>query len=275
MMTHDPHLERALVAYFSLEVALENHIPNVPWWPGRTGGGHPPERGRPRPRHGGRDALLHRKGYFFQRFDAEGCQHEEPVAWPIDDLLQVVDGACVAEVERRTVTVRAWRYEVRAAGGSSVPVLLLDTDDPDNDFYDRRLTDHLYGGDDRYRLCQELILGVGGVRMLRALGYRRVARFHMNEGHSSLLALELFAEEIERVPADRDAGLGTGGEHGIVGDVVVTPAGKVLRRVGDVGIDPKAPVRIDPETVRRPEDGLIGRDGRVVVRIAGEQEDVP
>jgi glucan phosphorylase len=273
MMTHDPHLERALVAYFSMEVALENHIPNVQWWPGRLAGDT---------LRSAADlglamvgvTLLHRKGYFFQRFDAEGCQHEEPVAWPIDDLLQVVDGACVVEVERRTVTVRAWRYEVRAAGGSSVPVLLLDTDVPDKDFCDRRLTDHLYAGDDRYRLCQELILGVGGVRMLCALGYHRVARFHMNEGHS-LLALELFAEEIERVPADRAAGLGTGGEHGIVGDVVVTPAGKVLRRVGDVGIDPQAPVRIDPETVRRPEDGLIGRDGRVVVRIAGEQEDVP
>jgi glycogen phosphorylase len=203
MMTHDPQLERPLVAYFSMEVALENHIPTYSGGLGVLAGDT---------LRSAADlglamvgvTLLHRKGYFFQRFDAEGCQHEEPVAWPIDDLLQVVDGACVAEVERRTVTVRAWRYEVRAAGGSSVPVLLLDTDVPDNDSYDRRLTDHLYGGDDRYRLCQELILGVGGVRMLRVLGYHRVARFHMNEGHSSLLALELFAEEIERVPADRD-----------------------------------------------------------------------
>jgi starch phosphorylase len=93
---------------------------------------------------------------------------------------------------------------VAGAGGASVPVLLLDTDVPGNDPRDRRLTDDLYGGDDRYRLAQELILGVGGVRMLRALGYARVARFHMNEGHSALLALELFAEELERTPDDRE-----------------------------------------------------------------------
>jgi starch phosphorylase len=108
-------------------------------------------------------------------------------------------------VEGRSVTVRAWRYSVAGAAGASVPVVLLDTDVPGNDPWDRRLTDHLYGGDDRYRLCQELILGVGGTRMLRAMGYARVPRFHMNEGHSALLALELFAEELERAPGDREA----------------------------------------------------------------------
>jgi starch phosphorylase len=151
--------------------------------------------------------LLYRKGYFFQRLDGEGRQHEEPVAWPVDDLLQPMDGTCAVELEGRTVTVRAWRYSVTGAGGATVPVLLLDTDVPGNDPYDRRLTDDLYGGDDRYRLGQELILGVGGIRMLRALGYHRVARFHMNEGHSSLLALELFADELERAPSDRNGAL--------------------------------------------------------------------
>jgi starch phosphorylase len=200
------HPERALIAYFSMEVALENHIPTYSGGLGVLAGDT---------LRSAADlglamvgvTLLHRKGYFFQRFDTEGRQHEEPVAWPVDDLLQIVDGACVVEVEGRTVTIRAWRYEVGGVGGSSVPVLLLDTDVRDNDPYDQRLTDHLYGGDDRYRLCQELILGVGGVRMLRALGYDRVVRFHMNEGHSSLLALELFAEEIERAPADRDGAI--------------------------------------------------------------------
>jgi starch phosphorylase len=75
-----------------------------------------------------------------------------------------------------------------------VPVILLDADLPENDEWDRALTDHLYGGDAHYRLCQEVILGIGGVRMLRALGYHDVARFHMNEGHAALLGLELLDE---------------------------------------------------------------------------------
>jgi starch phosphorylase len=84
---------------------------------------------------------------------------------------------------------------VKGIGGYSVPVFLLDSDLPENDDQDRNLTDVLYGGDQRYRLAQEVILGIGGLRMLRALGYDRIERFHMNEGHSSLLTLELLNEE--------------------------------------------------------------------------------
>lgn len=97
-------------------------------------------------------------------------------------------------------------------GGRVVPVILLDTDLPENDAEGRRLTDYLYGGDARYRLCQEAILGIGGVRMLRALGYRDVRRFHMNEGHASLLTLELAHEEARKhgetgISIDRVAGV--------------------------------------------------------------------
>jgi hypothetical protein len=73
-----------------------------------------------------------------------------------------------------------------------------------NDAFDRTLTDHLYGGDERYRLCQEVVLGVGGVRMLRALGYQETERFHMNEGHAALLALELFTDELARTSGGRE-----------------------------------------------------------------------
>jgi len=144
--------------------------------------------------------LLHRKGYFLQRLDEEGCQYEEPVAWPVDQFLHLTDGRCQVEIEGRSVTVRAWQYLITGASGTVVPVLLLDTDLPDNDPYDRTLTDYLYGGDQRYRLCQEVILGVGGVRMLRAMGYTRIFRFHMNEGHAALLAVELLAAESKWSP---------------------------------------------------------------------------
>jgi starch phosphorylase len=148
--------------------------------------------------------LLHRKGYFFQRLDDAGRQYEAPVAWSIDDFLSLTHATCQVQLEGRTLTVRAWRYLITGVSGAEVPVFLLDTDVPENDPFDRTLTDALYGGDDRYRLCQEVILGVGGVRLLRALGYTQVSKFHMNEGHAALLALELFAEELQHMPGKPD-----------------------------------------------------------------------
>ncbi|MEZ5419806.1 MAG: alpha-glucan family phosphorylase [Vicinamibacterales bacterium] len=102
--------------------------------------------------------------------------------------------------------MRAWRHRIVGDDDQQVPVFLLDTDIEPNQPDDRRLTDALYGGDDRYRLCQEAVLGIGGVRVLRALGYTDVARFHLNEGHSALLALELVDEERRRGASTRDAG---------------------------------------------------------------------
>jgi starch phosphorylase len=86
-------------------------------------------------------------------------------------------------------------------------VLLLDTNVEENDPYDRTITDHLYGGDAHYRLCQEIVLGIGGVRILRALGITSAIRYHMNEGHSALLSIELFTEELAASPGDRNAAL--------------------------------------------------------------------
>src|SRR5205085_3256732 len=123
-------------------------------------------------------------------------QHEEDVAWPIHDHLEPLGARTSVEIEGRSVAVRAWRYRVTGATGALVPVLLLDTDLEENEPSDRALTDHLYGGDARYRLCQEVVLGIGGVRMLRSLGMPRPARYHMNEGHSAFLGVELFGEEM-------------------------------------------------------------------------------
>jgi starch phosphorylase len=192
-----------IIAYFSMEIALESHIPTYSGGLGVLAGDTLRSAADLRlPMVG--VTLLHRKGYFFQRLDDAGHQSEAPVAWPIDDFLQLTDGVCQVELEGRQVTVRTWRYRITGVSGAEVPVFLLDTDVPENDPFDRTLTDSLYGGDERYRLCQEVILGVGGVRMLRALGYRQVGKFHMNEGHAALLALELFAEELQHTPDERD-----------------------------------------------------------------------
>jgi starch phosphorylase len=188
-----------LIAYFSMEIALAPGLPTYAGGLGVLAGDTlraAADLGVPMVGV----SLLHRKGYFFQHLDPSGAQLEEPVAWSPDDWMESLDAACNVRVEGREVAVRAWRWTVRGASGATVPVLLLDTDVPGNDAYDRALTDVLYGGDDRYRLAQGIVLGVGGVRMLRAVGYADVTRYHMNEGHAALLALELMAEELARVP---------------------------------------------------------------------------
>ena len=143
-------------------------------------------------------SLLHRKGYFYQLLDKNGGQSEEPSEWVIEDFLREMPPRVSVTIEGRTVYLRCWRYEASGASGFAVPVYFLDTDLPENTEWDRTLTDSLYGGDQHYRLCQEVVLGIGGVRMLRALGYGNIARFHMNEGHASLLTLELLAENARR-----------------------------------------------------------------------------
>jgi starch phosphorylase len=141
-------------------------------------------------------SLLHRKGYFSQRIDEQGRQREEPEEWNVDDHVRELPQRVVVLIEGRPVQVRAWEYVVRGVGGFRVPVYLLDTDLPENSESDRALTHFLYGGDEKYRLCQEAILGIGGHRMLRALGHSEIERFHMNEGHAGLLTIALLEERL-------------------------------------------------------------------------------
>jgi starch phosphorylase len=181
------------IAYFSMEIALEEGMPTYSGGLGVLAGDTLRSAADLKVPLVG-VSLLHRKGYFHQRLDASGWQHEEAVDWPVDDYLVEVPARVSVTVDARPVVLRAWRYEVRGVTGFVVPVFLLDADLPENAEWDRTLTHYLYGGDTYYRLCQEVLLGMGGVRMLRALGYHQVDRFHMNEGHSALLTLELLRE---------------------------------------------------------------------------------
>lgn len=138
--------------------------------------------------------LLHRKGYFCQHLDGQGNQSENPCDWNPREFLEPLQPRISVSIEGREVKVRAWRSFVVGVSGHTVPLYFLDTDLPENSSWDRTLTDHLYGGDQHYRLCQEVVLGLGGVIMLRALGYRDVTAYHMNEGHSALLTLTLLEE---------------------------------------------------------------------------------
>ena len=139
-------------------------------------------------------SLLHRKGYFHQHLDSEGKQSESDAQWSPEELLEKLPVRIQVTVAGRQVLVQAWRYLVCSESGHSVPVYFLDTSIPENTPWDQSLTDYLYGGDNRYRLGQEVILGFGGVAMLRALGYHRVQAYHMNEGHSALITLALVDE---------------------------------------------------------------------------------
>ena len=127
--------------------------------------------------------LLHRKGYFEQRLDARGNQLESPSKWSPENHLERLPARVSVLLEGRSVQVRAWQYSFIGITGRIVPLFFLDTDLEENDSADRAITDYLYGGDERYRLRQEAILGLGGVAMLRALGYTEIEVFHMNEGH--------------------------------------------------------------------------------------------
>jgi len=142
--------------------------------------------------------LLYRKGYFTQSLDASGWQHERPSDWEVDKFVTEMPERVTVTLENRTVHLRAWKYEVVGNAGFSVPVFFLDSDLPENSEWDRTLTHTLYGGDSYYRFCQEVVLGIGGVRMLRELGCENLERFHLNEGHASLLTLELLDERAKQ-----------------------------------------------------------------------------
>ena len=134
--------------------------------------------------------LVSRKGYLRQKLTASGEQLESTDEWSPEQLLDVTPKTVEVKIENRPVKVQSWLYEHTSPIGSSVPILFLDTDVEGNAAEDRRITDSLYAGDDRYRLKQEIVLGIGGTKTLEELGFW-INRFHMNEGHSALLTLEL------------------------------------------------------------------------------------
>jgi starch phosphorylase len=137
--------------------------------------------------------LASRKGYFAQSLDESGMQHEAPVEWDISARMEQLPARITVPIEGRTVTVAAWLYRNLSPAGGVVPVLFLDTDLEENSEEDRSITHRLYGGDQRYRLKQEIVLGIGGARILQALGFR-IFQYHMNEGHAALLTLELLTQ---------------------------------------------------------------------------------
>jgi glycogen phosphorylase len=200
MDTLEGVLKGQKIAYFSMEVGLTIEIPTYAGGLGTLAG----------------DAirssadlklplvavtLISKRNYFRQKLDANGRQSEQPREWDPEKLLVLLPNEVFVQIEGRTVKVKAWLYKYVSVTGGVVPVIFLDTDHEGNTPGDREITFYLYGGNERYRLKQEAILGFGGVRILDALGFR-VRKYHMNEGHSSFLSVELlrkFGMDAEKV----------------------------------------------------------------------------
>ncbi len=185
------HGGKPKIAYFSMEIGIDENIPSYSGGLGILSGDtikscadlNVPVVGL---------TLLSENGYFYQKLDEYGNQIELPLQFSISNFLQELPSNTTVEIEGRDVKVRPWLYKYRGVGGYIVPVFFLDTNVTGNSDQDRQLTKYLYGGDDRYRLAQEIILGIGGVRILRDLGYNTIDRYHMNEGHAALGTLELY-----------------------------------------------------------------------------------
>ncbi len=194
------HIYEPKIAYFSMEIGLRDDMPTYSGGLGVLAGDTV------------RSAadlnvpfvavtLISRKGYFRQDIDEKGHQKELPCVWEPTMFTATAPEKIFISIEGRTVYIQAWIYFVESLRGGSVPVIFLDTDLPENSGKDRELTSYLYGGDERYRIKQEVILGIGGVRMLSKLGFQ-IKKYHMNEGHAAFLTLELLQEhkkDIEEV----------------------------------------------------------------------------
>jgi glycogen phosphorylase len=188
------------IAYFSMEIGIQNDIPT---YSGGLGvlAGDTIRTGADLKLPMVAVTLLTKKGYFMQKLDEKGKQTEQPVVWDPAKYMRLLPVKVPVQIEGHEVMVQAWQYNVESLTHGCIPMFFLDTDVDGNTPEDREITQYLYGGDLAYRLKQEIVLGIGGVRMLHELGFE-IKKYHMNEGHSSLLTLELlhrFKRPIEDV----------------------------------------------------------------------------
>ncbi|HUN98630.1 MAG TPA: alpha-glucan family phosphorylase, partial [Bradyrhizobium sp.] len=188
-MSIEPFLGRTHIAYFTMEIAIRPEIHSY-------SGGLGILAGDTARSCADLDlpivfvSLVSRAGYFRQEIDAQGRQVEAPDLWEVERWCTPLNAMIAVEIDEKPVWIRPWLYLGAGSDNHQVPILLLDTDLDQNSREDRALTHYLYGGDDAYRLKQEIILGIGGVRLLHALGFD-IHTYHLNEGHAAFLTLEL------------------------------------------------------------------------------------
>ena len=200
MVEQEVYLMREKIAYFSMEIGLSNNIHTYNGGLGILAGDTVKSCADLKVPLVG-VTLVSKKGHFKQELTSSGKQIEHPDPWEPSEHMQLLPTEVKVQIQKRDVAVKPWLYTVKSQAGGVVSVYFLDTDIETNSPEDREITSFLYGGDERYRLKQEIVLGIGGARILDALGLD-VRKYHMNEGHSSLLALELLQKnrmDIEKV----------------------------------------------------------------------------
>nr|MDO8109378.1 alpha-glucan family phosphorylase [Candidatus Sigynarchaeota archaeon] len=181
----------AKVAYFSMEIALEGDVPTYSGGLGVLAGDTIRSAADLQlPLVG--ITLTYNAGYFYQMIAPDGRQVERDIRWDFSSDFEKVDVKIKLDLQDKSLTVGAWRYDAIGRSGHVVPVYLLDTDLPENEPWQRNLTRVLYDASPFQRIVQEMILGICGVRMLKKLGYNEINTFHMNEGHAAFLIFELF-----------------------------------------------------------------------------------
>ncbi len=199
MSAHEPFLQRTRVAYFSMEIALR---PEIHTYSGGLGvlAGDTARSCADMRLPVVFVSLASRSGYVRQEIDSDGHPVTRSNPWQPEQWTQPLGAMVAVPLERREVWIRPWLYVMTSPLGDRMPVLLLDTDVDQNSPADREITHHLYGGDDAYRLKQEIVLGIGGALMLQGLGFN-IQRYHLNEGHAALLTLHLLRQF--RSPAEK------------------------------------------------------------------------
>jgi starch phosphorylase len=182
-------VEGAKVAYFSMEIGMKSDMPTYSGGLGVLAGDvirSSADLRMPLVAV----TLVSKKGYLKQKITPDGWQIEYPEEWDPAAFMKLLPETVTVKIAGREVRIGVWVYEQESLTGGTIPVFFLTTDVEGNAQEDREITDFLYGGDEKYRLKQEIVLGIGGLRILEALKIN-VKKYHMNEGHSSLLTLEL------------------------------------------------------------------------------------
>jgi len=193
--------EGTQVAYISMEIALESNIPTYSGGLGVLSGDTI------------RSAadleipmvaicLCYSAGYFYQFFNEFGEQREKEIQWSFFFEFDKVPNPITMEIEGKEVKVSAWQYNVVGQSGHILPVYLLTTDIPGNEDWMKNMTGSLYDSTSRWnRIVQEMILGIGGMKLLKSLGYDNIKTVHLNEGHGSFATVELYNQlgDIEKV----------------------------------------------------------------------------
>ena len=189
-------LQEKPIAYFSAEFGLSETLPIAAGGLGVLAGDHAKsasDLGLPFVGI----SLFYRQGYFMQAINDENWQTEyysmlNPKNLPMESVLDAKGEplTCMVQIATSQVRFKVWRVNV-----GRIPLYLMDTNLPENEELYRDLTMRVYGGDSSTRIMQEILLGVGGVRLLRALGIQP-STFHMNEGHAAFLTLELMREKL-------------------------------------------------------------------------------